>query len=244
MRIFVFLLMAVVFIPTGYFASGFLDELTDTIEQRQERDRSNRTRIMRVLKSDQRFTFQQVVVGPGETEQELVFRARAYRDGIGQAAYGSIRTECPPPATEASCWELAALHVDGVAVDQPGGTPDPEPIESPPPAIAVAAPVPENLPADIPTIVSEPEPEEVQAPTGDEAEAPPEPAAAPRPTHLVRPNRVNARDAPQGTALTTLPRGTPLIILEQQAGWGRFEVLDGTETGSEVWIALSVLDPL
>lgn len=118
-HIFYLFVLAALFVPAGYLGSEAVTELTEMTEARKERERLNRSRIMRILKADERYLFQQVVVGPGDDAPgQLDFRARAYRDGLGQAAYGAIRASCPLPAEGADCWELASLYVDGVSVHQ------------------------------------------------------------------------------------------------------------------------------
>ena len=259
-RILYAVILAAIFVPTGYFGSNAVRELAEMTEARQEREQRNRARIMRVLKADDRYIFQQVVVGPGDDgKQELDFRARAYRDGFGQAAYGAIRTDCPPPAEKAGCWELASLYVNGIPVEQHAGAPDDggaadlAPEITAPTGIADSVAIPsgatdatEGTAAGTASFEVKP----LLTPTISAAtDAVPETAAAQpgldlRPTHAVRRSLVNARDAPRGQALAQLPQGTPLFLLDRQGGWGRFQVLDGAVAGREVWIALSVLDAI
>lgn len=264
-HIFYLFVLAALFVPAGYFGSEAVSNLTEMTEARQQRERLNRSRIMRILKADERYLFQQVVVGPGDDEiQQLDFRARAYRDGVGQAAYGAIRASCPPPAEDADCWELASLYVDGVSVHQ--GPEAAAPADYSAPAVsklagvALSASQAETTTATLPPVdekllAAEPA-RQAEAPAVSSEEVlanilannPAVPVtdtpADLRPTHSVRPSLVNARAAPRGNALAQLPRGTPLHMLDRQGGWGQFRVLDGEEAGLEIWIALSVLDSL
>lgn len=256
-RIIFLIFLAALFVPAGYFGSEALSELSEMTEARKAREQSNRGRIMRILKADERYLFQQVVVGPGDDVQQLDFRARAYRDGIGQAAYGAIRTDCAPPAEDAGCWELASLYVDGISVQQePGVKAVPDEDQSvettgtlakqdgTPSSATVAEPLPQSSNEGTPeletTLRVTPIPDAADSTSASSLEL----LGSLRPTHSVRPSLANARDAPRGQAVTQLPRGTPLHMLERRGGWGQFKLLDGDQAGLEVWVAFSVLDSI
>ena len=248
-RIIFGIFMAALFVPAGYFGSEALRELTEMTEVRQEREQANRARILRILKADERYTFQQVVVGPDDAEQKLDFRARAYRDGIGQAAYGAIRTDCALPATAPDCWELASLYVDGLPIEQserqaaaPADT-DTQNTNVTLPPVQTSTEIATSVESVDRLVVTDPLSDATSQPL---ATVTPQlqPGTDVRPTHTVGRSLVNARNAPRGTALVQLPQNTPLRMLDRQGGWGHFQVLDGLEAGLEVWIALSVLDAL
>lgn len=70
------------------------------------------------------------------------------------------------------------------------------------------------------------------------------PDTGPRPTsgpsHLIDAARVNARSGPgiQNPVVTRLTRDTPLSLVEETNGWGRFRVLDGDAAGEDVWVSI------
>ena len=78
---------------------------------------------------------------------------------------------------------------------------------------------------------------------------PSDPALTPQPTvraqatHLVDRPRVNARSGP-GTSfgiVTSLPQGTPIALLEESNGWGKFRLLEEQASDDLIWVALSLL---
>ena len=238
MRFVLWLGLALFFVSLGYIGSDLLTELSERTDARQAEARTDRDRVMRVLKTHERYGFYPVVISPGIDADEIEFRGRARRDDISLSAYGTVRMTCIPPADRADCWELASLYIDGVEIDQTAreavsGTTaeDPQVAASPAPAEETPGIVTlQPLPID-------PDPEPTPTPTAPVAETL-------RPTHVVRPSLVNAREAPQGAVLTTLEGGTPLVLLDQDGGWGLFRVQGGGDSGLEVWIAFSVLDAI
>ena len=242
MRFVLWLGLALFFVSLGYIGSDLLTELSERTEARKIEARTDRDRVMRVLKTHERYAFYQVVINPvtDAREGEIEFRARALHDEISLSAYGMVRATCTPLSDAPGCWELATLFIDGVMVDRQaeGATPA---------AVAGAG----TLPAPAPStgIVSvQPLPATSQPdPAVSTQEARPGPQAAPapetlRPTHVVRPSLVNARRSPQGEVETTLEGGTPLVLLDRDGAWGFFRVLEGAGSGLEIWIAFSVLD--
>lgn len=240
MRFVLWLGLALFFVSLGYIGSDLLTELSERTEARQAEARTDRDRVMRVLKTHERYAFYQVVINPVTDENEIEFRARARRDDISQSAYGMVRATCTPLSDAPGCWELATLFIDGVMADTPSGQPAPAAATAP---AEPAAPAPSTGIVTVQPLPSAPRAE----PSAANRETRPEPQAAPapevlRPTHVVRPSLVNARRAPQGEVETTLEGGTPLVLLDRDGAWGFFRVLEGAGSGLEIWIAFSVLD--
>lgn len=222
----------------GYMGSDFLGELQERTEARTTGQMAQRDQVMGVLKTYQRYRFYQVVIGPGEAPGEIGFRGRvSNQGGSSQSAYGIVRATCALPAEEPGCWELASLAIEGVPTDTGTTPPAPAPAASAatdPGTAAAPQPAPEIQPVPAPAVEAQ---EAATSPGSGEASDP-----VFRPSHTVRLNRVNARNAPGGAVQTQLTGGTLLMLLETQGGWGHFQVLDGPDTGREVWVAFSVLD--
>lgn len=236
MRFVLWLGLILIFVSLGYMGSDFLTELSARTEAREMQARTDREHAVGVLKTHERYVFRQIVIGPGEEADTLDFRARAYRDDIAQSAYGTVRPTCPPPAEGPACWELATLFIDGVRLEEAAGQTS---APAPAPDQAALAPAPAADPAQPP--VQPPVQAPAATPTPDPATGS-SAAEALRPSHIVQPSLVNARTGPGGEVATQLEGGTPLMLLEAEGGWGRFQVLDGPETGRELWVAFSVLD--
>ncbi len=247
MRVFLVLCAALAIGAGGYFGYGLKKELDVLKAVHSARVAEERSGIRQTLSNHPRYRFEQVVLGPGATDDTREFRARIKENGISQSVYGVIARGCEAEASlaEPGCWRLQQLVIDGVDVESV--TParvseDPPPVE-PAPALAVAAAIdtdiePDPVPAE--AIPDNPAPVDTSA-AATEAVTAVAPVAA---SHSVRLTLVNARSQPstQGSVEAQLAGNTGLFLLEQNGGWGRFRVLDGEHQDLEVWVALSVLN--
>ncbi|MEM6663810.1 MAG: SH3 domain-containing protein [Pseudomonadota bacterium] len=194
-----------------------------------------RAGVSRMLRGQAQMVLSDLVI---EDEQNGVrdFRARLLRDGRLRPTYGQARRLCLKGLDDPSCWEIAVLEVDGEAAGiMAAASQQVEEIETadiPVPAKAAAVIV-ETPPLPAVALVA------VKAPVLSA-------------THRVARDVINARSGPgtDNPVVTRLLRGTDLVLLDQQDGWGRFRILDASENTSadadvyEVWAALRILEIL
>ena len=248
MKIVLWLVAALVFVPVAYMGFDLAQELNGRVAERNLRDAEVRSGVMRLLKTHEQYSFHQIVIGPGETETQREFRARATLADVTQPAYGVLDSTCGEPAGgNLGCWELAALYIDGILVDDINGSPAKNAGTALAEAKIPADPPPTAVNAEVPSLSDQTAP--VEAAVEDTVEisalqpvAPPPEATA---SHIVRFRRINARVAPslQDKIKAKLLKGTQLLLLEEGDGWGRFRVLDGENRDLEAWISFSVLSP-
>lgn len=243
MRFILWIGLTLLFVSVGYMGSDLLTELAERTAKREMVEEQARDRALHVLKRQNKYIFNQIVVSSGETPEELEFRARVTRgDTVPAATFGIIRTTCPLPAEDLDCWELASLYIDGVPdtalLGESGQQPEPQSVPaSPPQLISQPDPGTGETPAEVPT---QPAPAIAAVPPV-ESEDPVAPTAL-DPTHVVRLSLVNARMTPRGEIGARLVNGTLLRLQEEQGGWGFFQILNGEYDGLEFWVSLSVLE--
>lgn len=272
MRVFLVICAALILCVGAYIGYGMKSEISAMNAAYQSRASEDRAGARRALANHPRYVFDQIVIGPGQTDDTREFRARVTQDNIAQSAYGVLGTACPEDgsASGLECWRVMQLAIDGVAMqefDTPSDRVDRSDVDfnraaSTQTPSAATAPLAGSAftTGDAPQdVVSSPQ---IPAPsaaseTVSEAESPATQtdstgaqstdialATAPAAaSHRVRPQLVNARIKPRGEIAAKLARDTRLTILESSGGWGRFRVLDGEHRDLEIWIALSVLDP-
>lgn len=173
----------------------------------------------------------------------------AYLEADGQvmalapasAETASEETPAEEPETIAPAGETAGDATPSAEGETAPQTPAVQPASQP-----VTGPVAAESPAETPTETSAAQPVATQpAETPAPAAEGPEPLAPPA-THQVARALINTRSGPgtENPVVTRLQSGAQLALLETVGGWGRFIVLDGDERGTEVWAALSILEPL
>lgn len=162
----IILLIGVILIlgSSTYLGYSLMQDLNERVAERQANRNMMRATIIRVLKNHPVYSFHQVVIGPGEEEDELAFRARVTRTGSTQSAYGVVSSRCPEevseansaleveadarPARDATCWEMATLYIDGVPVEE---------LElEKTPASSAETDIPADVSTDIPTDTANP----------------------------------------------------------------------------------------
>ncbi|MEM9140342.1 MAG: hypothetical protein AAGB15_10995 [Pseudomonadota bacterium] len=180
--------------------------------------------------------FRNLVIGRVHPSALVDFRGRLLRHGRLNPAYGQVRPVCEYDRDQPSCWEIAHIEVDGEAISDLRSLVTATAQKEPPAAAplrdrpaggevlggAIAMNV-TALPPKAPDVVETPE-----------AKA----------THRVARPVINARSGP-GTdhpVVAKLRDGVRLQMMEGQADWGRFVVLDSEIAGQEVWAALRILE--
>lgn len=241
-------------------------ERTQVIEKAQLA--SAETGVRRMLAQSDIFEFSAIVVGPRLEDGGWDFRGLLRRDGNFRPAYGRAALICEDGFEAAECWTIGYLEADGKevplgaeaqvpdtasqiavpAADLPltSATPSPSPTatpESPPPGAEEGSGTQTPAAGDPPAAAAVANP---QASTEPVVVADPQPPAAevPQATHRVARARINTRSGPgtENPIITTLSAGTLLALIETEGSWGRFLILDGAATGTEVWSALSIVE--
>ena len=251
MRIILLAVFAVFISVVGYFSYGFLLELDSRIQQREQVEGADFKAVASLLGTTA-FRFDQIVIGPGRTDEEILFRSQVAptpKSIVARSAYGVIRRNCAQnnsETTEQNCFSLVELYVDGDAVDPWSERPPAELALETSPSVAdatssVTDPTSEvvdttKLETDLETITISDEP----SPALIEDNAP-----QPETSHIVQRALVNARSGPSTRSLVIaqLPVGTRLSLIDSQEAWGWFVVLNGASADLEAWIAFSVLNP-
>jgi hypothetical protein len=193
--------------------------------------------ILGALQDQKRFEFRNVVIGLWDPEARTDFRAQLLVEGRYVPVFGQMSTQCKKQVEAPSCWDLVHLEANGRIVNLTAQK------------VMVAqhvTPVTGPGPVGSTEVVASSEANVVAAVDPDTTQRAVSGDANPPPTHRVARARINARSGP-GTGnpiVTRLVEGNRLSLLKTRDGWGHFVVLDGSETGSEVWAALRILDPI
>lgn len=228
------ILVIILLVGAAFAGVTAFSGLNDRMDDRDARDAARASAARKALR-DAPYNFKQVVFGPGEAGSELRFRGRAALPGGAMSAvYGVVDLTCPTES-DAKCWRLRELYLDGDPVILAAG-----PVE--PPAAEAPAAAPEPPPEDDPAGAA-PGPEiSLAAEPVDPAPA----AAPPMMSHKVRLPTVNVRSGPstEDDVVMQLTMGTELHLLERRGSWGRFRIAGRAEGPDEAWIALRVLEEL
>ncbi len=240
-------------------------------EARVARQKAN-LGMREMLRNHAVFDFKNIVIGDTGEDGLVDFRGQIDRSNRMTPAFGQIRRICEDATETPECWELALLEADGQLVDlgpateteveQTGteteatgtetettaGTTGEQGSEAettgqPTVAATTEGTETETAASSQTTTTGSETPEQTQPTTTETAT---ETVTGPPATHRVARALINARSGP-GTGnpvVTRLSQGSGLAILETQDGWGRFIVLDGDARGTEVWVALSILEAL
>jgi len=225
---------------------------------------------VRRMLTEARFDFSALVIGIARDDLRD-FRGSLREAGRVRPVYGQARRLCVKGLDAADCWEIGYLQVDGRQVlpaedaatpidpavdlradDEPAGAPVIETADVPAEALVeVPVDVPaEELLAGAPVADGTPRPAATETVTETVTETTTEPAtsdtAPPAATHKVARPVINTRDGPgtDNAVVTRLNAGARLALVERTGEWGRFVVLDGAESGTEVWAALRILEAL
>ncbi|MFK7893648.1 MAG: SH3 domain-containing protein [Granulosicoccus sp.] len=267
MRVFLLLILATGAAFTFWWISQQNPEEERARLEAQAKAVSARIGVQRLLESEDRFGFSNIVITTKSTDQPVEFRAMSTQQGTPRPAFGEASSNCDTTLELAECWAITLLEIDGRPYPLAGQLETSELQNTGP---EVSEETGENSASSAVEQPSELETTDIDttAPSETSAEATPriagpteQPAntlaeaadklpenevAAPTATHQVDRPRINARAGPSTSSaiVTTLDGGTRLAEIEQGDGWAQFLVLDGPAAGEAVWVALSIVTPV